>query len=170
MFCVLFWHICWVLLFPKILKSDSARSVRVPSPLRSPHSPLRSLLLSRRLSCRLSCHLSVCWVGSTAWAYQRPLERSVSQSFETLRTFSAKLIVLTCCIRGWHRDSNGDLNRGSNHKSSDLKVRFELPETAILGKLLRFGLRDFMPRSNAEMSPHSVQYRSERTWRGGGKM
>ena len=45
-----------------------------------------------------------------------------------------KLIVQTCCIRNWHCDSNGDLSRGSNHKSRDLKVRFELPETAIWGK------------------------------------
>ena len=44
-------------------------------------------------------------------------------------TFSEKLIVLTCCIRNWHYDSNGDLNRGSNHKSRDLKVRFEPAET-----------------------------------------
>ena len=36
-----------------------------------------------------------------------------------------------------------DLNRGSNHKSRDLNVRFELLETAIWGKFLRFGLRDF---------------------------
>ena len=70
-----FLHICWVSLFPKTLMRDSAGSVRVPSPFRGPHSPLRSLLLSRRLSCRQSCHLSVCWVGSTAGAYQRPLER-----------------------------------------------------------------------------------------------
>ena len=47
------------------------------------------------------------------------------------------------CTRNSHCDSNGDSNRGSNHKSRDLKVRFELPKTAIWRKFLRFGLRDF---------------------------
>ena len=42
-----------------------------------------------------------------------------------------------------HCDSNVDSNRGSNHKSRDLKVRFEPLETPIWGKFLRFGLRDF---------------------------
>ena len=70
------------------------------------------------------------------------------QRFETVWTLSEKLIVLTCCIRNWHCDSNSDLNRGSNHKSRDLKVRFELPETAIWGKSLRCGLRDFIPASD----------------------
>ena len=82
-------------------------------------------------------------VGSTAGAsLEGPYSGSVSQ-FETVQTFSEKFIVLTRCIRNWYCDSNGDLNRGSNHKSRDLKVRFELPETAICGKFLRFGLRDF---------------------------
>ena len=35
-----------------------------------------------------------------------------------------------------------DLKRGSNHKSRDLKVRFEPRFAAICGKFLRFGLRD----------------------------
>ena len=58
-------------------------------------------------------------------------------------TFSEKLVVLTTWKRNSRCDSNGDLNRGSNHKSRNLKVRFELPERAIWGKFLRFGLRDF---------------------------
>ena len=29
----------------------------------------------------------------------------------------------------WRYDSRGDLNRGSNHKSRDLDLRFELPKT-----------------------------------------
>ena len=56
--------------------------------------------------------------------------------FETVWTFSQKLNVLTCCTGNRRCDSNGDLRRDSNHKSRDLKVRFELPETAICGKIL----------------------------------
>ena len=51
--------------------------------------------------------------------------------------------LIVCYIGHWQCDSNGDLNKFSNHKSRDLKVRFELLETAIWGKCLRFGLRDF---------------------------
>ena len=56
---------------------------------------------------------------------------------------TVNLLSLTCCTGNRRSGSNGNLNRGSNHKSRDLKVRFELPETAIWGKFLRFGLRDF---------------------------
>ena len=62
----------------------------------------------------------------------------ITSDFETVRAFSEKLIVLNRCIRNWHCDSNSDLNTGSNRKSRDLKVRFELPETAIWKKFLRF--------------------------------
>ena len=54
-----------------------------------------------------------------------------------------KFIVLTCCTGNRRCDSNGELNRGSNHKSLDLKVRFERPKKAIWGKVSGFGLRDF---------------------------
>ena len=70
-------------------------------------------------------------------------ESQITSDLRQCEPFSEKLIVLTCCIGNWHCDSNSDLNRGSNHKSRDLKVRFELPKTAIRGKFLRFGLRDF---------------------------
>ena len=37
---------------------------------------------------------------------------------------------------------HGDLNRGSNHKSRDLTLRFELPiKTVSWGKFLRFGIQ-----------------------------
>ena len=70
-------------------------------------------------------------------------ESQITSDVRQYEPCSEKLIVLTCCIRNWHCNSIGDLNRGSNRKSRDLKVRFELPETAIRGKFLRFGLRDF---------------------------
>ena len=50
---------------------------------------------------------------------------------------------MTLCTGNRHFDSSADLNGGSNHKSRGSKVRFERPETAIWGQLLRFGLRDF---------------------------
>ena len=57
-------------------------------------------------------------------------------------TLEKKHSVVTQCTGNQHCDSNGDLNRGSNHRSRDLKVRFELPEAAIWGDFLRFGLLD----------------------------
>ena len=64
------------------------------------------------------------------------------QRFETVWAFSEKFIVLTCCIRNWHCDSEQRLK-------SQI-ARFFFFESAIwasrdsdLGEFLRFGLRDF---------------------------
>ena len=79
--------------------------------------------------------------------------------FETMRTISEKLIVLTCFTGNWCCDSNGDLNRGSNHKSSDVKVRFE-PFLTVCEIL--FGLRDLKSlaicdlRFGALSEPHGI--------------
>ena len=47
-----------------------------------------------------------------------------------------------------------DVNRGSKHKSRDLKVRFELPEAAI-SKVLRFELRDFKSLARLRFGAHA---------------
>ena len=82
--------------------------------------------------------------------------------------FSDNFIVLTCCIRSWHCDSNGDLNRGSNHESRDLKVRFEPSETAIWGKFLRFGLRDFKSLAICDVWFGALRPKTSQKWLGEG--
>ena len=42
-----------------------------------------------------------------------------------------KPIALTCCTRNWRCDSNGDLKGGSNHKSRELDLGFELDKTVL---------------------------------------
>ena len=63
-------------------------------------------------------------------------ESAKRQCANLLPSNSEKLIVLTACAGKRHCDSNGDLNRGSNHKSGDLKVRFEPAGDSDLGEIL----------------------------------
>ena len=59
-----------------------------------------------------------------------------------IRIVNRKAQCTDLLYRKMHCDCRGDFNRGSNHKSRDLKVRFELFETATWGNFLWFGLRD----------------------------
>ena len=52
-------------------------------------------------------------------------ESQITSGIETVRTIGAKLNVLTCWTGNWRCDSDGDLNRGFNHQSSELKVQFD---------------------------------------------
>ena len=57
-----------------------------------------------------------------------------------------------------------DLKRGSNHKSRDLKVRFEPLFTAICGKCLRFGLRDLKSLAICDFNVAPVRFGSVTVW------
>ena len=64
-------------------------------------------------------------------------EIGIALRFETVRSTSEQLNVLTC-TGNWHYDLACDLSTGSNHKSRALDLWSELPKTAIWERFLRF--------------------------------
>ena len=88
---------------------------------------------------------AVCWVtwlenGFHSWI-GKCLNRANRKALAIWdsATISEKLNVLICYTGNWRCDSSGDLSRGSNHRSREFDLWFELPESD-LGEFLRFGL------------------------------